>query len=198
MNINRIKNMNKSIIVLKHDEYTNLNDFLLGLEDAIIKGQDSYYTIIISGKIDPFNNPIFYRDGYTTMVKMAEVAKHLKTRISIQINTRMPSTISHKQIRDIFHIYPVGINYYISNNEFERDTQFIPVEEAVKKLETWDGKNPMQTKIVVDIDEHIHNLRRQSIIKAIHNTYIGVMMDDHAQFRITKSNEDKIKVILQA
>jgi hypothetical protein len=56
----------------------------------------------------------------------------------------------------------------------------------------------MKTKIVVDIDEYIHNVRRESIIKAIHNTYIGVMVEDYAQFRITKSNEDKIKVILQS
>lgn len=194
----KVQNMDKQIIILKHDEYKSLNEFLVGLEEAIINGKYSNYTVIISGKVDPFINPVFYRDGYTTMIKMDEVAKHLKTRITIQINTRMPSTVSQKQIRDIFHIYPVGINYYISNNDFERDIKLIPVQEAVKKLETWDGKNPMKTKIVVDIDEHIHNLRLKSIIKAIHNTYIGVMVEDYAQFRITKSNEDKIKVILQS
>lgn len=194
----KVQNMDKQIIILKHDEYKSLNEFLVGLEEAIINGKYSNYTVIISGKVDPFINPVFYRDGYTTMIKMDEVAKHLKTRITIQINTRMPSIVSQKQIRDIFHIYPVGINYYISNNDFERDIKLIPVQEAVKKLETWDGKNPMKTKIVVDIDEHIHNLRLKSIIKAIHNTYIGVMVEDYAQFRITKSNEDKIKVILQS
>lgn len=190
--------MDKPIIVLKHDEYKSLNEFLTGLEVAIVNGKHSDYTVIISGQVDPFINPVFYRDGYTTMIKMAEVAKHLKSRITVQINTRMPSTVSQKQIRDIFHIYPVGINYYISNNDFERDTKLVPVQEAVKKLETWDGKHPMKTKIVVDIDEYIHNVRRESIIKAIHNTYIGVMVEDYAQFRITKSNEDKIKVILQS
>lgn len=194
----KVQNMDKQIIILKHDEYKSLNEFLVGLEEAIINGKYSNYTVIISGKVDPFINPVFYRDGYTTMIKMDEVAKHLKTRITIQINTRMPSTVSQKQIRDIFHIYPVGINYYISNNDFERDIKLTPVQEAVKKLETWDGKNPMKTKIVVDIDEHIHNLRLKSIIKAIHNTYIGIMSEDHAQFRITKSNEEKIKVILQS
>jgi hypothetical protein len=190
--------MEKPIIVLKHDEYKSLNEFLTGLEDAIVNGKHSDYAVIISGQVDPFINPVFYRDGYTTMIKMAEVAKHLKARITVQINTRMPITVSQKQIRDIFHIYPVGINYYISNNDFERDTKLVPVQEAVKKLETWDGKHPMKTKIVVDIDEYIHNVRRESIIKAIHNTYIGVMVEDYAQFRITKSNEDKIKVILQS
>lgn len=190
--------MDKSIIILKHDEYNSLNEFLVGLEEAIINGKYSNYTVIISGKVDPFINPVFYRDGYTTMIKMAEVAKQLKTRINIQINTRMPSTISQKQIRDIFHTYPVGINYYISNNDFDRDIKLVPVQEAVKKLETWDGKNPMKTKIVMDIDEHIHNVRRENIIKVIHNTYIGIMVEDHAQFRSTKSNEDNIKIILQS
>jgi len=86
--------INKSIIVLKHDDYTNLNDFFLGLEEAIIKGKDSYYTVIISGSVEPLRNPIFYQDGYVTLVRMADVAKHSKTRISIQINTRMPSTVN--------------------------------------------------------------------------------------------------------
>lgn len=189
--------MNKSIIVMKHDAYSNLNDFLLGLEAAIVTGKDSYYTVIVSGDVDPFINPVFYRDGYTTMVKMTEVAKHLKTRLSIHINTRMPSTISSKNIRDIFHIYPVGINYYITNNDFERDSKLLPVEEAVKKLETWDSKNPMKTQIVFDIDEHIHNVRRKHVIKATHNTYISVSQDDVAHFRKTKSNVDKIKTLLQ-
>lgn len=172
--------MSKPIIVLKHDEYNSLNEFLLGLEEAIINGKSSDYTVIISGNVDPLINPIFYRDGYTTMVKMTEVAKHLKTRLSIHINTRMPSTISNKQIRDIFHIYPVGINYYISNNDFEKDIKLIPVAEAVKKLETWDGKNPMTTKIVMDIDNHIHPVRKQLIDKSISNTYIAVTTPLHS------------------
>lgn len=189
-------NMNKSLIVLKHDEYKSLNDFLIGLEVAIINGKDSYYNVIISGTIDPFSNPIFYRDGYTTMIRMAEVAKHLKTRLSIQINTRMPVTLSNKTIRDVFHIYPVSINYYITNNSFECDTHFVSIDEAVRKLETWDGKNPMMTKIVLDIDERIHNVRRQSIIKAVNNTYVALGLDDPAEFRITQSNAEKIKTLL--
>lgn len=166
--------MNESVIVMKHDAYNNLNDFLLGLESAIVAGNDSYYTVIISGDVDPFINPVFYRDGYTTMVKMTEVAKNLKTRLSIHINTRMPSTISSKNIRDIFHIYPVGINYYISNHDFEKDIKFIPVADAVKKLEIWDGKNPMTTKIVMDIDNNIHPMRKQLIDKSVRSTYIAV------------------------
>ena len=46
--------MDKSIIILKHDEYNSLNDFLVGLEEAIINGKYSNYTVIISGKVDPF------------------------------------------------------------------------------------------------------------------------------------------------
>lgn len=182
---------------MKHDAYSNLNDFLLGLEAAIVAGKDSYYTVIVSGDVDPFVNPVFYRDGYTTMVKMTEVAKNLKTRLSIHINTRMPYTIRGKQIRDIFHIYPAGISYYITNQDFERDIQLLPVEEAVKKLETWDSKNPMKTQIVFDIDEHIHNVRRNHVINATHNTYISVSQEDVAHFRKTTSNIDKIKTLLQ-
>lgn len=170
----KVNEMDKPIIVLQHDEYKNLNEFLAGLEEAIINGKQTDYTVIISGKVDPLINPVFYRDGYTTMVKMAEVAKHLKTRISIHINTRMPSTISHKQIRDIFHIYPVGINYYIANNDFEKDIKFISVEESVKKLETWDGKHPMTTKIIIETDYNVHPMRKQLIDKVINNTYIAV------------------------
>lgn len=189
--------MNKSIIVLKHDDYTNLNDFLLGLEEAIVNGKDSYYTVIISGNVDPLINPIFYRDGYMTLVRMADLAKHLKTRISIQINTRMPSTISNKSIKDIFHIYPVGINYYISNHTFEQNAHFIPVEDAIKKLETWDSRNPMKTQMIIDIDEQIHPERRVSVTKAIHNTYVTVGLDDYAKFRSSKSTSDTVKSLLK-
>lgn len=195
--MNTGKNMNKSIIVLKHDDYTNLNDFLLGLEEAIVNGKDSYYTVIISGNVDPLSNPIFYRDGYMTLVRMADVAKHLKTRISIQINTRMPSTVSDKTIKDIFHIYSVGINYYISNHTFERNTQFIPVEDAIKKLETWDSRNPMKTQMIIDIDDQIHPVRRMEVTKAIHNTYVTVGLDDYAQFRSSTSTSDIVRNLLK-
>jgi hypothetical protein len=166
--------MSKPIIVLKHDEYNSLNEFLLGLEEAIINGKSSDYTVIISGVVDPFINPIFYRDGYTTMVKMTEVAKNLKTRLRIEIDTQMPETIQHKQIRDIFHIYPVGINYHIGNNDFAKNIKLISVEDAVKKLETWDGKNPMMTKIIIKTNKDIHPERNKSIRKVINNTYIQI------------------------
>jgi len=188
--------MNKSIIFLNHNKYTNFNDFLIGLEEGLIGSNNSFCTIIVTGDTDPLASHFFSRDAYSNLVRMEEVAKRYRKKIDIQINTRMPYFIENRSLKDVFHLYPVGINYYITNSNHDDFIKLADILSSIKKLETWDFKNPMKTKIILDIDEQIHRNRLHDIKNAIEKTVVLVESTDDFSFRLTKSSREKIKVLL--
>lgn len=189
--------MNKSILEINHNLYNSFSDFLIGIEEGIKQGNDSFYTLIISGTSDPLISPLFNNDWHTNLVRIDHLGKRMKTRLNIQINTRLPIKFEKREFKEIFHVFPVGLNYYIGNNNFDWETQFVSTQDAIKKLETWDSKNPMKTKIILDIDNTINLNRLNEIKSALNKTFIQVSTNEKDNFRHTYSNSEHIVSLIK-
>ncbi len=190
--------MNKSVIKINHNNYTSIFDFLIGLEELLLNGNDSFYTLIITGNTDPLLSTYLSNDWYNNLIEIDHLATRMRKRLSIQINTRFPKKFENFEIKDLFHIISVGINYYISNNVFHNDIELTNISKTIKKLENWDSKNPMKTMIVLDIDKNITNSRKEEIHKSLKDTFIQVTFIEDDVFKIHQLPINDIKKLLSS
>lgn len=183
--------MNKSIIEINYDDYENISEFLLKLEEFVIMGKDSFYTVIISGTIDPLSSKNNV-DWFNYFMQIEQLSRKMRVRLNTQINTRLPVKYEHREFKEIFHRYPVCINYYISNAAFDSNDTYLSVDKVIKKLETWDSKNPMKTNIVIDLDDNVSSVRLEFVKSVLNNTFIQVLVAGESTFKRSNFNEKQI------
>lgn len=188
--------MSDNTIIIKHNQYRNLSELLIGLEQLLIEGKASNYTVIVSGDTDPLISPLFSVNAYSTFIRMDEVARRFGKKIKIEINTRMPKHLSDRSLREIFHVYSVGINYFISNTPYNDGVSLLSIKDSIKKLETWDFKHPLKTRIVVDIDNSIHPDRLKDIHNSLSGIFIPVDLDNKDTFRKTTTDKEYLQGLL--
>jgi hypothetical protein len=183
--------MNRSIIEINYDDYDNISDFLLKLEEFILIGQDSFYTVVISGNVDPLSSKNNI-DWFNYFMQIEQLSRKMRVRLNPQINTRIPVKYEHREFKEIFHRYPVCINYYISNMAFDGNDTYLSVDKVIKKLETWDSKNPMKTNIIIDLDDNVSSVRLDFIKEQLNNTFIQVLVASNSNFKRSNFNENQI------
>ena len=153
----------------------SINEIISIIENYIVNNKDKYsIKVTFTGTSDPFLSKFL---GYDTFGNINHIKSSLikyNKKLEFEINTSLPKLIKNMQIKDFFHLSKIKINYYILNNSFHNNEEFLTVEESIDKLMKWDYIHSYHTEIHFKINSNIASDRIIEIKDNIKRNYIPI------------------------